>query len=275
MICFETRKGAVEIRELSSIGEMVAAEAIQKEVWGLETIPHPKEILIPVQHEGGLLVGAFTPDQRLVGLLFGFPTYDPAAQHSQLLATLEDWRGLGIGARLKWFQRDWCLERGIQLVRWTVDPLRAANASLNIRSLGATSSIYYADYYGPMLGIDAGAPTDRLLIEWRLDSLRVAERSRGIPEDRGFTEVQAANRVEGGRPVDLRCNLSTPCVLIRLPEDFVQLAKADPELALNWRLQTRSLFQACFTAGYRISEYTRRPDGPAYLLEKKDPYAES
>jgi predicted GNAT superfamily acetyltransferase len=153
---------------------MIAAEQIQKTVWGWEAIPHPKEILIPIQHEGGLLAGAFDPAGKMVGMVFGFPTRQVDVQHSQLLATLPEWRGQGIGARLKWFQRSWCLERGINHVRWTVDPLRAANAALNIRHLGGTASTYYTDYYGVMQGIDAGAPTDRLLVEWDLNHPRVS-----------------------------------------------------------------------------------------------------
>ena len=53
-----------------------------------------------------------------------------------------------ICARVKWYQRDWCLQRGIDLVRWTYDPL--------------------------MQGINAGLPSDRLLAEWHLHSVHVA-----------------------------------------------------------------------------------------------------
>ncbi|MBE0697031.1 MAG: hypothetical protein IH586_08910, partial [Anaerolineaceae bacterium] len=55
MMRFDTSRGVVEIRELHSMAEMIAAEGIQLAVWGAEIIPHPKEMLIPVQHEGGLL----------------------------------------------------------------------------------------------------------------------------------------------------------------------------------------------------------------------------
>ncbi len=202
----------------------------------------------------------------MVGLVFGFPTRDPAVQHSHILGTLAEWRGLGIGARLKWFQRGWCLERGITQVRWTVDPLRAANAGLNIHALGGTAKTYLPDYYGAMQGIDAGAPTDRLLVEWRLDSPRVAERAAQPPPDRGFPGAGPANAVVDGRPAGPRYDLDCPSLLIHLPDDFVQLAKTDPPLALAWRLQTRELFQYYFARGYRICEFTR-VGGPAYLLE--------
>lgn len=266
MTFFDTPKGQLEIRELSGIAEMLAAEQIQLQVWGLDAIPHPKEILIPIQHEGGLLAGAFTDSGELVGLVFGFPTRDPAVQHSQLLATLETWRGCGIGARLKWYQREWCLGRGIRQVRWTVDPLRAANAQLNIRHLGATSSTYLVDYYGVMQGIDAGAPTDRLRIDWELDSPRVAALALATPPDRGLPDAEPILGVEGGRPVEPRFGLDAPALRLPIPADFVALCRSNPKLALEWRLHTRELFLHYFARGYAVRGFTR-VGGAAYGLE--------
>lgn len=269
---FETSKGWIEIRELAAVAEMIAAEQLQQAVWGMDSIPTPKETLIPVQHEGGLLAGAFAADGGdMVGLIFGFPTQDPATMHSHILGTLERWRGLGIGARLKWYQRDWCLARGITHVRWTVDPLRAANAQLNIRHLGATASTYLLDYYGAMQGIDAGAPTDRLLVEWQLDSPRVAgragsEAAASMP-DLGFPSAGTLNCRVDGRPASAHLDLTTPHLRLFIPQDFLNLAKTNSALALVWRMHTRKLFQQAFAAGYAVTGFTR-VDGPAYLLEK-------
>jgi chorismate synthase len=267
MMGLDTPLGWVEIRELRTIEEMIAAEKIQLLVWGAEIIPHPKEMLIPVQHEGGLLAGAFSPAGDLVGLVFHFPTSDPAVVHSQMLAVLGEWRGKGIGRQMKWFQRSWCLERGISRVRWTVDPLRAANAEINIRRLGATCSTYLTDYYGPMQGIDAGMPSDRLLVEWDLASVRVCRLAKAVPADSGFPEAGPALQVNERGPASLHLRFDGSPVLIQLPEDFINLAKEDPALALAWRLETRTLFLQAFAAGYAISGFTRQ-GGPAYLLEK-------
>ena len=269
MNAYNTSKGALELRELGSIAEMIAAEKIQKLVWGEDTITHPKELLIPIQHEGGLAAGAFNADRELVGFIFGFPTRDPTVLHSQLLATLEEWRGLGIGTALKWFQRQWCLERGIQEVRWTVDPLRSANAEVNIRHLGGVAATYYPDYYGVMQGIDAGVASDRLLVEWHLSSQRVIPRINQPPQDRGFEDAQAAIEVENGVPCKLRFDLSCRRILVQIPGDFVSLAKTNTGQALQWRDQTRQLFQNYFSKGYWITEFTRI-NYPAYLLEMRD-----
>jgi chorismate synthase len=269
MIRFDTSRGVVEIRELRSMAEMIAAEVIQLAVWGAEITPHPKEMLIPVQHEGGLLAGAFDPAGELVGLIFHFPTRDADQVHSQMLAVREEWRGEGIGRQMKWFQRAWCLERGITRVRWTVDPLRAANAELNIRRLGAISATYLPDYYGPMLGIDAGVPTDRLLVEWYLSSEPVSCLAEAVipPQDQGYPQVERALMMNGRGPVSQAPSFDGSPVLLALPDNFIHLAKTNPELALAWRTETRALFLQAFHAGYAISGFTR-VGGAAYLLRK-------
>jgi chorismate synthase len=273
VICFETALGPLEIRELSSIADMLAAEQIQLRVWGADIFPHPKEMLIPAQHEGGLLAGAFTSSGEMVGLIFHFPTRDPQVVHSQMLAVLETWRGQGLGRRLKVFQRDWCLEHGIAHVRWTVDPLRAANAELNIRRLGGVCSTYLPDYYGPMQGIDAGAPTDRILVEWDLNSERAQQRTAQNLTDTGFPEVETVLGVENGCPVYHQpmkrhpAHNSSPR-LMRLPADFINLSKVNSSLALEWRKLTRELLLDAFDQGYEIHDFTR-VGGPAYLLKKR------
>jgi predicted GNAT superfamily acetyltransferase len=258
MIRFETPRGVIELRELSTIAEMEAAEDIQRKVWGADVTPTPKDLLIPMQHEGAFLAGAFAAGGEMIGLVFSFPTREAGVHHSHMLATLEEWRGLGIGTKLKWYQRDWCLQHGIEHVHWTVDPLRAANAELNIRHLGGVASQYLLNYYGAMQGIDAGVPSDRLRIEWHLSSPRVIQRAKQAPSDCGFPEAVVANEVD--------LLPQSPQVLIRLPKNFIELSKTDRELALKWRMQTRALFLEYFSRGYKITEFTR-VGGPAYLLE--------
>lgn len=263
----ETSAGPITIRELSTPEDMVASETIQFKVWGSDIIAHPKEMMIPVQHEGGLLAGAFAPGGEMVGFIFAFPTRDPQIMHSQMLATLEEWRGHGIGRELKWYQRSWSLEQGVKLVRWTVDPLRAANAELNIRHLGAVSSTYSREYYGVMPGIDAGAPSDRLLAEWHLDSDRVRLRAETVPADRGFANAPRVCALSDGKPVDLVFDSQLPRILLPLPDHYIRMSQTDVEAALEWRLRTRELFEFYFSNGYSITEFTRM-GGPAYLLEK-------
>ena len=262
-----TPASSFSIRELSGLNELAAAEQLQLDVWGQDTIPEGRELLLAIQHSGGLVAGAFDRDSRLVGFLFAFPTRDPAVQHSHRLAVLPECRGRGLGVALKWFQRDWCLARGISLVQWTVDPLRMPNAEINARLLGATTACYLPDYYGAMQGIDAGLPSDRFLMDWRLDSPRVASLAKGVLPDRGFPSAPYANPSLDGLPAELRLDLRADCLQVRIPADFITLATAGREIAVVWRDQTRRIFMHYFAQGYTVSGFTR-VGGPAYLLER-------
>jgi chorismate synthase len=138
---------------------------------------------------------------------------------------------------------------------------------LNFHCLGGRSTTYYPDYYGPMQGIDSGAPTDRLLVEWDLESPHVCALAAHLPPDPGFPVAEPANAVEMGRPIYPRAGLDGPQVLLRLPADFVQLSRENPALAVEWRMHTRALFLHYLSAGYTLTGFTRQ-GGPAYLLEK-------
>ena len=230
------------LRDLTGMDECHAAEDLQRAVWGADDLVDPGDLMMVIQQEGGLLAGAFRGG-ALLGYVFGFPTRDGAAQHSHRLATHPNARGLGLGLALKWYQRDWCLTRGITQVRWTYDPLRHANASLNIARLGARVSTYLQDYYGAMEGINKGAPSDRLLTEWTLQAPHVAALAAGGPA------ATVANALH-----------------VPIPKDFGALLLSDPDLALTERLRVRQVLIDHFGQGYKICGYdiARR----SYLLTR-------
>ena len=227
------------IRDLAGHREFLAAETLQRAVWGEGDMPDPADLMMVIAHEGGAVIGAFR-GETLLGYLFGFPTSDPQVQHSHRLAVLPEARGLGLGVRLKWAQRDWCLARGIRLVRWTYDPLRHVNAALNIGRLGATARIYHENYYGEMAGINAGAPSDRVLAEWRLDAPEVAARAE-----------------KRHRPRETAMRFA-------LPADFGAMLSDDPAAALAARLESRAFFTARFADGWALGDYD--PQTREYLL---------
>lgn len=218
-------------RDLSGMAEFLAAEDLQRQVWGAGDLPDPADLMMVIQAEGGLTGGAFQ-DGRLIGYVFGFPTRAPEVQHSHRLAVLPEARGQNIGRRLKLYQRDWCLSRGITMARWTFDPMRAPNAALNITRLGARVRNYHVDYYGAMAGINRGIPSDRLLAEWALDAPHVAALAAG----------QTAAPVETPRR-------------IRIPAAFEVLKRDDPTAAQAAQLQVRHSLQAAFAEGLTILDY--------------------
>jgi len=232
-------------RDLSGMAEFLAAEALQRAVWGQDDTADPGDLMMVIQAEGGLCAGAFRGD-KMLGYIFAFPTREPGVQHSHRLAVLPEARGLGLGVRLKWYQRDWCLAQGIRLVRWTFDPARLPNASLNIGNLGATAHTYYPDYYGTMAGINAGAPSDRLLADWDLAGPSVTAR--------------AAGRAWAPDPALITGHVA-------LPHDFGGLLDVDPTLALSERLRIRAALEEAFARGEEIAGFDRARQ--SYILARR------
>lgn len=225
----------VTFRDLSGMAEFRAAEDLQRAVWGEGDLPDPADLLMVIQAEGGLVAGAFV-DGQLLGYVFGFPTRDPQVQHSHRLAVLPQARGLHIGLRLKFYQRDWGLRHNIARIRWTFDPLRALNAALNIHRLGATASSYLPEYYGAMEGINKGLASDRLLVDWDLCSPGVTALAEGL-------EPPAVV----GSPLPLR-----------IPTDLDGLMREAPDQARDLRLAVREALQAAFAKGHHVAGFDRR-----------------
>ncbi len=229
------------IRTLQSVEEYKASEQLQRDVWGDDDPADNADILQAIAHEGGLVAGAFD-GQRMIGFLFAFPTRNPDIQHSHRLAVHPQAQGTGLGTRLKWFQRQWCIDQGIRTVRWTFDPVRAANANLNIAKLGATARVYHENYYGDMAGINAGVPSDRIVAQWDLESVRVVERTHS---------AGGCQRVFSERYVSI-------------PANFQALLNKDHGKALAERMRVRTELCEAFSNGYQITGFD--PDGARYLL---------
>ena len=232
------------IRDLSGMEDFFKAEQLQRDVWGADDTEDPADLMMVIQHEGGLVAGAFA-GERLVGYVFGFPTREPHVQHSHRLAVHPDARGGGLALRLKRYQRDWCIARGITLVRWTFDPLRHTNAHLNIARLGAEVSTYHPDYYGVMKGINAGLPSDRLRADWHLASERAALCAAWEP-----------GQPKPAAPAD--------ALQVPIPPDLDRLLAESEQAALAARLRVRAELTRLFANGQLIRGYDAA--AASYLL---------
>jgi predicted GNAT superfamily acetyltransferase len=166
----------IVIRQCRGIEELRACVALQKEVWNFSDADLvPLRMFVVAEKVGGQVMGAFE-GERMVGFALSIPGTRSGHLylHSHMLAVRKEYRNHGLGRRLKLFQREDALARGIELIEWTFDPLEIKNAYLNIEKLGAIARRYNINQYGitssPLQG---GLPSDRLIAEWWLKSTRV------------------------------------------------------------------------------------------------------
>ena len=265
----------IEIRRLLSAAEHDQAVELQKSYWGEDAGDLvPRHMLHSIAHYGGHILGAYAGD-RLVGLVLGFigtdidvdaPDARPAMANllimSKRMVVAPDYRGRSIGFRLKMAQRELALKQAIRLVTWTVDPLLAPNAHLNIRKLGAVIQAYAPNFFG--LDEPQSLRSDRLIVEWWVTQRRVKERAKGAGSAltlQQYFDVNTpiVNRADSSsdwlRPRRMTDVPSSTFALVEIPGDFRQLEADDRALADEWRHHIRDVFPRMLAAGYIVTDF--------------------
>jgi predicted GNAT superfamily acetyltransferase len=271
------------IRIIEDIREMHRVEHLQRVVWNEQDIDIiPAHLMNSAVHNGGLLLGAYV-DEELVGFVFGFPgVYDtpdgPRIKHySSILGVHPDQAGQGLGFGLKRAQWQMVRHQGIDRITWTYDPLLSRNAWLNITRLGAVCNQYHRDFYGPMEDdLNRGLPSDRFDVDWWVNSHRV-NRRLSLKRRKHLTLLHFLG---GGAPIlnpaqmdqaDLPhpsenslsiTGLGLSIVLVEIPSDFQKIKENHMQLALEWRIHTRSIFEYLFQAGYIVTDFVRTNENP-------------
>jgi len=265
----------VLVREARERGDYHACVGLQREVWGLSDLEITSAIqLAATVHAGGLLLVAEAPGQGAVGFCYAFAALRGGLPHlhSDMLAVRPSLHGRGVGRRLKWAQREEALRRGLRLVTWTFDPMRARNARLNLRHLGAVSRELLPDFYGETTSaLHHGLPTHRLLALWELDSPRVVRRASGEPPA-APASAPLVNEVtwRDGLPVPspTRLDLAAREVHLDVPADWDEVCRADPGLAREWQEVVRRALEGLFAAGYAAVDCLGVGRSARYVLLK-------
>ena len=263
------------IETARDIAACTATVPIQEEVWSGDVVV-PPQLLLAICHNGGFVaLGYAEGDERPAGFVFGFVgIYDyHFRHHSHMLAVREQYRGSGLAKALKEAQRDHCLDQGIEVIAWTMDPLEARNATFNFAKLGAFAREYHRDFYDPMPDkLNAGLPSDRIYVEWPIGHDRTYKRLRGEDrppplEDAEREGITYTLRADGERPGKVKPAGDETHLLMEIPPRFQELKARDGKLALAWRLAVREAIEAAFARGYAAVEFLRGQDGRgAYLL---------
>jgi predicted GNAT superfamily acetyltransferase len=250
---------AVVVRELADMGELKEAAALLGRIWGVpENPPIAAELLRALGKAESYVTGAFEgpdPNATMVGVCVGFHSTPAArAMHSHIAGVSPAAAGRHVGFALKLHQRAWCLDRGIELMEWTYDPLVARNAYFNLAKLGAQVAEYLPDFYGPMTdGINRDHESDRILVHWALASPEVAAACAGTPARPALPPGAAASWVH-------------------VPHDIETLRVSDPEQARGWRTKVRDQLLTALSAGGRVAGFDKE-QGYLVLPHEGDDHA--
>lgn len=253
------------IRDLTKYDELLQVQKVQQACWGFsggEGLYPP--VLLTASQNGGTVLGAFD-DDKLVGFLFGFvgihANRGPLKICSQTMGVLAEYRAQGIAEELKWAQRDRALKLGINLITWTYDPLEGASARLNLHKLNGFVRTYKRNIYGEHFGaINDKVPTDRFMVEWRIDEIKEIKsnylKAIGFCETKIITHVMGDETYRKLTKYDLASNNSL--IYVDIPLDTQAMRRENLDLILDWRMKTREIFEAYFSRGYIAVDFIQR-----------------
>lgn len=242
------------IRECTTIEEFDGCVALQREAFGLPDLElSPRRHLIVSRQAGGWTLGAFA-GERMVGFVHHLAAVrgNEIFGYSHMMAVAKDYQNQGVGARLKWAQRERALGEGRKWIKWTWDPMQARNAHFNLNRLGAIVDSYAENFYGIDYSADAsitdriGLPSDRLFATWHIDSERVQALAAG-------SSVVFAGKQVGS---------------IAIPAQWNALVKNEPQRALDEQARVRTEFEKAFANGLICAGFERSEEQSRYLLFK-------
>ena len=240
------------IRECTTIDEFDGCVQLQREAFGLPDLElSPRRHLIVSRRAGGWTLGAFA-GERMVGFVHHLAAVrgNEIFGYSHMMAVAKDYQNKGVGARLKWAQREKALGEGRSFIKWTWDPMQGRNAHFNLNRLGVIVDAYADDLYGidyntdPQINERPQLPSDRLVATWNLNSPRVKLLASGSPAS---TEVK-------------------PVATISIPAEWAPLVKTDPSRAREVQARVRKEFKEAFGRGLICAGFERDAEESRYLL---------
>ena len=246
----------IAIRECTTIADLDRCVSLQRDVFGLPDLEiSPRRHLVVSRCAGGWTLGAFTAQDRLAGFVHHLAAVRGSEifGYSHMMAVDREFQNKGVGARLKWAQRERALGEGRRFIKWTWDPMQSRNAHFNLNRLGVVVRSYAENFYGTDYGLDQthqagpGLDTDRLFAEWEITSPRV-------------------NKLGDGARLETRAG---SVASIEIPADWSRAVKADPLSAKKEQLRVRSEFQEAFSSGLVCAGFDRNAERPSYLLYEK------
>jgi predicted GNAT superfamily acetyltransferase len=247
----------IEIRECTTITELDSCITLQRDVFGLPDLEiSPRRHLIVSRQAGGWTLGAFARE-KLVGFVHQMAGVrgNEVFGYSHMMAVAAEYQNKGIGARLKWAQRERTLSEGRDFIKWTWEPMRARNAHFNLNRLGVIVEAYAQNFYGTDYVTDPsqqnegarGIDSDRLFGSWYIRSERVKELAQGRQPP----------------------SLAAPLGRVEIPSNWPALLKESGMTAKQEQLRVREEFARALAAGLVCAGFDRDATRPAYLFYER------
>ncbi|WP_010531823.1 GNAT family N-acetyltransferase [Lentibacillus jeotgali] len=258
----------ITIKSLSTMAELHAMQKVESAVWHMDPVPDHQTFT--ALKNGGILLGAYDGD-KMVGFLYSFPGFKDSTSYlcSHMMGILPAYQTSGAGVRLKLKQAEVAREMGYRLITWTFDPLESRNAYLNLHKLEAVGAWYKANYYGDMQDdLNQGLPSDRVHIMWDLT------RSNANPAAQFQGEQVLLDGDQGRAPVVKAAfhtaDFSTDnTYFVAIPRKFQAIKQTSFELAKEWRLETRKVFEQLFERGFRAVDLLQSDEDYSYYVFAK------
>lgn len=253
----------IAIRLARTQADYAGCEELSRSIWGAaERNVVPRELLLTMQLNGGIVQGAWLPDGTILGFVFGFLGERDGTRRlcSHQLGVLPAYRGTGLGVQLKLAQAEEARQRGLELITWTFDPLEARNAYINLHRLGAIARRYDRDHYGVMDDdLNRGLATDRFEAEWWLT------KPRSMPAVGQPVVMLGVGPHGDPRRINFDVR-GTSSAFIAVPVDFQAIKPQSMELARLWRTETRAAFEAALAAGLIAVDFQRNG---VYVMQRR------
>jgi chorismate synthase len=252
--------------------------SLQALTWGM-----PPELLVPsnvlaiMADTGGAILAAYDPAlgftaEGWLGFIIGLGS-SHGTLVSHMLGVRADVRGAAdVGWYVKLIQAYEGLRTGHHSMIWTFDPMRGANARLNLEKLGAVVESLTIDKYGVLPSTLYGdVPSDRFTAHWDLLATNTIERMRAVYERRywGLTPAETASIPEAtAKTLSDLLHDRVPKVRYRIPGDIDDLMRVDPQAAIEWRQDMRHVLPALLTTKRAVLDDPKPGDVAAVRVEE-------
>jgi len=261
-------------RPIETAAEVRECERIQQSAWGMTDLGvMPYNAFHAIIHANGLLIGAFDGDTLIAFACSFLGEIDGKKLHwSHLMAVVPEYQRQGIGTAIKFAQRKYLLERGINRIAWTFDPLRYENAVFNINILGAIPQKLLIEQYGQMTdSINAGLLSDRFETHWELNNKVVKKIANGQYKPLNILNFTYVTRAGNSTPIlTLPKNFTEPYYAVQLPLSLNKIREQSAEQAKSWYYAVRDSTQPLFDQHYEVVQVQKQDHTFAYIFQRPE-----